>query len=114
MKHFFNTLKPLLVLLVSYLLFLVSDWLFYGQPYTMMVQLITIGMFFSLGLMLHSSKRKNQDWIKKVLISLILILIVFDRLNVIQIQWLSISQFMNAYPLIVNALLVYLGWLFFE
>jgi asparagine N-glycosylation enzyme membrane subunit Stt3 len=114
MKHFFNSLKPIVVLLVSYVLFVVSDWLFNGQPYVMMIQLVTIAMFFTLGLFLHSSKRKNQDWIKKVLISLLLILIVVDRLGIFSIQWLNLSQFMSANPTIINAFLVYLGWLFFE
>jgi len=114
MKQFITSIKPFIILLLSYVLYQFSDWLFNGQPYTMMLSLITIAMFFSLGLMLHTGKRKNQDWIKKVLISLLIILIAFDRLGVVSITWLSISAFMNTYPSLVNGLIVYLGWLFFE
>ncbi|MCD8574099.1 MAG: hypothetical protein LRY28_01060 [Erysipelotrichaceae bacterium] len=114
MKQFIISIKPLIILLLTYVLYQISDWLFNGQPYTMMVSLVTIAMFFSLGLMLHGGKRKNQDWVKKVLISLLIILIAFDRLGVISITWLSISVFMNAYPSLINGFIVYLGWLFFE
>jgi len=114
MKQLFNALKPMLVLILSYVLYQVSDWLFNAQPYTLMITAITLAMFFSLGLMLHGSKRKNQDWIKKVLISLLMIIIVFDRLGVIQLQIMSITTIINQFPQITNAFVVYLGWLFFE
>jgi hypothetical protein len=114
MKQFITTIKPLIVLILSYVLYQVSDWLFNGQPYTMLVAIITLAMFFSLGLVLHTNKRKNQDWIKKVLISLLLIVIAFDRLGIVQIQVLSLSRIINDYPSIVNGFVVYLGWLFFE
>lgn len=114
MKQFFTTIKPLIVLVIGYVLYQVSDWLFNGQPYTMLIAIITLAMYFALGLVLHTNKRKNQDWIKKVLISLLLIIIVFDRLGIIQIQVLSISRLINDYPAIINGFVVYLGWLFFE
>ncbi len=114
MKHFTTTIKPLIVLILSYVMYQISDWLFNAQPYTMLVAIITLTMYFSLGLALHTNKRKNQDWIKKVLISLLLIIIVFDRLGIVQIQVLSISRLINDYPSIINAFVVYLGWLFFE
>ncbi|MBS3990698.1 MAG: hypothetical protein KGZ51_01380 [Erysipelothrix sp.] len=114
MKQFITTIKPLIVLILSYVLYQVSDWLFNGQPYTMLVAIITLAMFFSLGLVLHTNKRKNQDWIKKVLISLMLIVIAFDRLGIVQIQVLSLSRLINDYPSIINGFVVYLGWLFFE
>lgn len=114
MKHFIITIKPLIVLFLTFVLIQISGWLFNGQPYTMLIAIITLAMYFSLGLALHTNKRKNQDWIKKVLISLLLIIIVFDRLGVVQIQVLSVSRFINDYPSIINAFVVYLGWLFFE
>jgi hypothetical protein len=114
MKQFITIVKPLIVLILSYVLYQVTDWLFNEQPYTMLVAIITLAMFFSLGLVLHTNKRKNQDWIKKVLISLLLIIIAFDRLGIVQIQVLSISRIINDYPSIVNGFIVYLGWLFFE
>lgn len=114
MKQFITTLKPLTVLLLTYILFQISNVLLNGQVHTMVLTIITLFMYFSLGLVLHSNKRKNQDWIKKVLISLLLIMVAFDRLGLIQIQFLSLSRLINEYPSIINAFIVYLGWLFFE
>lgn len=114
MTTIFNNIKPIFVLVISYLLLRMNSFLFSGQLQATIMQLLVIAVYFALGLMLHRTKKKNQDWIKKVIISFIVLLIVLVRFDVITITWLSLSVFINANPLLVNGFMVYLGWLFFE
>lgn len=114
MTTIFNNLKPILVLIVSYLLINMNDFLFSGQLQAAITLLLVVGMYFTLGLMLHRTKKKNQDWIKKVIISFMVLLIVLVRFDVVTITWLSLNEVINTNPLLVNAFIVYLGWLFFE
>lgn len=73
-------------------------------------------LLFSFGLSLNVGKRKKHEtWLRKVLISFILIFFLVWELGFVMIPELkNIFNFLGIYGYIVHLVYVYCGWSFFD
>jgi len=108
-------INPLLVLVALALGLLVSNSVFSGNLNTIINNLLIILGLFLFGMLLSYRKKNNRSWIKKVIISLIMFIIVITQLNIAEfnayVSFLDIFINNNA---ILYSFIIYCGWAFFE
>jgi hypothetical protein len=106
---------PLAVIVLGGWLVRLVDVFTKGTFFDTVVQLLIIATLFYFGMRLNLNKKRNDAWFKKLVISLVLVLIVLLRLNAAvlpaivgsSLYWLALDGFTQ------SALIVYLGWQFF-
>ena len=80
------------------------------------VTILRAGLLFSFGLCLNYGKRrKNETWVRKVIISFMFIFFLVWELGYVMIPELkNIFDFLGIYGYIVYLVYVYCGWSFFD
>ncbi len=115
-KHFLPFLIILLIALIdrfflNYLgLIFKNDIVSFISSFCYMILLFALGISFN-----YYKKAKNQRWLRKVIISLLLVLLFLYKENFIYINFISISfNALGINNFIINLLYIYLGYIFFD
>ncbi|MGB7593954.1 MAG: hypothetical protein WBL80_00135 [Erysipelotrichaceae bacterium] len=110
----FNLGVPLAVIILGGWLVRFVDVYTKGSFFDTVVQLLIIAVLFYFGMRLNITKKRNDAWFKKLVITLVLALIVMVRIHASLpaivpniLYWLALDGFTQ------SALIVYLGWQFF-
>lgn len=108
-------INPLLVLIALALGLLVSNSVLSGNFNTIINNLIIILGLFVFGMLLSYRKRHNRSWIKKVIISLIMFVIIITQLEIAQFNsYVSFLDIIIKNTAILYSIIIYCGWAFFE
>lgn len=107
---------PLGVLLLLSLGIRWLDPLLNGGFGNFVITVLRAGLLFSFGLCMNVGKRrKNETWVRKVLISFIFIFFLVWELGYVMIPELkNIFDFLGLYGYIVYLVYIYCGWSFFD
>jgi hypothetical protein len=110
----FSLLVPLSIIILGGWIVRFIEVYMKGTFFVTIGQLLIIAVLFYFGMRLNLNKKRNDAWFKKLIISVVLVLIVMVRLNVSMpaivpniLYWLALDGFAQ------SALIVYLGWQFF-
>jgi hypothetical protein len=110
----FNLGVPLAVIILGGWLVRFTDTYTKGTFFDTVVQLLIITVLFYFGMRLNITKKRNDAWFKKLVITLVLAVIVLVRIHASipaivpnVLYWLALDGFTQ------SALIVYLGWQFF-
>lgn len=107
--------NPLLVLIALVLGTMIATSLFEGSIQAVVINLITILSLFVFGMLLSSRRKNNKSWIKKVIISLVMFVIVLIQLDIAQFNAMFKSiEIITKNQVILHAVIIYCGWAFFE
>jgi hypothetical protein len=113
--RFAKLVNPLLVLIALALGIVISSSILPEPMVVLVKNLLTIVGLFTFGLLLSYRKRHNRSWLKKVVISIIMFMIVITQLNIAQFNtYLSIFDVIVKNNAILYGLIIYCGWAFFE
>ena len=115
MNKLMKYLNPLLILIATVLALVVSNMIFTQHINVVINNLITIIGLFMVGMFLSYRIKHNRLWVKKVIISLIMFVIVLVHVNVIQTN--AFPRFMDVLfknSAILYSIIIYCGWAFFE
>lgn len=110
----FSLLVPLSIIILGGWIVRFIEVYMKGSFFATIGQLLIIAVLFYFGMRLNLNKKRNDAWFKKLIISVVLVLIVMVRLNASIpaivpniLYWLALDGFTQ------SALIVYLGWQFF-
>jgi peptidoglycan/LPS O-acetylase OafA/YrhL len=107
--------NPLLILVALVLGTMISNSLFDGNVKTIIINLITILSLFVFGMLLSYRRKNNKSWIKKVIISLLIFVIVLIQLDIAQFNTIFKNiEIITKNTAILHAIIIYCGWAFFE
>ena len=113
--RFAKLINPLLVLIALALGIVISNSILPETMVVLVKNLLTIVGLFTFGMLLSYRKRHNRSWVKKVIISIIMFIILITQLNIAQFNtYLSIFDVIVKNNAILYGLIVYCGWAFFE
>lgn len=110
-----NTLIPLIWAVISALVYWLMGYLFgsFGF-YTGLITILWCVILFGFGMTLARGKRNNRTWVRKLIIALVVVLVMFSRLNLISLGGFNlILDRLYITRQITDLLLVYCGWAFF-
>ncbi len=110
----FSLFVPLSIIVLGGWIVRLLDVYTKGSFFDTVIQVLIIAILFYFGMRLNLNKKRNDAWFKKLIISVVLVLIVLVRINVSlpafvlsTLYWLALDGFAQ------SALIVYLGWQFF-
>jgi len=110
----FNALVPLAVIILGGWIVRFTDLFLKGSFFDTVATLLIVATLFYFGIRLNPNKKRNDAWFKKMVISLVLVLIASIRLGYVlhpslpdMLYWFALDGFAQ------SALIVYLGWQFF-
>lgn len=107
--------NPLLILVALVLGTIVSKSLFTGNVQSLLIKLITMICMFIFGMLLSYRRKNNKSWIKKVIISLLMFVILLIQLDVAQFnEFFKYIEIITKNQAILHAVIIYCGWAFFE
>lgn len=108
-------INPLLVLIALSLVTQVIESTLSGSIATNSIILVNTILLFLFGMFLSYRKRRSTTWVRKVIISIALMLILLFQLNLLPNESVSwITQWIILNRPITYALIIYFGWAFFE
>lgn len=110
-----NSVLPLIWIIASALVYWLTGYLFSDFVfYTSLLAILEVVILFGFGITLSYHKRNNRTWVRKLVIALVVVLILFTRINVISAGGINavFNQF-KITTLFINLILVYCGWSFF-
>ncbi len=83
--------------------------------YTPLIEIIWVAILFGFGMTLSMHKRNHRTWVKKLVIALVVLLIIFTRINLIPATGIHtlLSQF-KITTSFIDLILIYCGWSFFQ
>ena len=113
--RFAKLINPLLVLVALALGIVISNSVLSESMAVLVKNLMTIIGLFTFGMLLSYRKRHNRSWVKKVVISIIMFMILITQLNIAEFNaYLSVFDVIVKNNAILYGLIVYCGWAFFE
>lgn len=108
-------INPLLVLIALALSLMVSNSFLSGNLNIIVNNLIIILGLFVFGMLLSKNRRNNRSWVKKVIISLVMFIIVITQLNIAEFnQYVSFLDIITKNNALLYGVIIYCGWVFFE
>ncbi len=109
-----DTWKSLLVIIVSALIYSLLQAFIPGR-YHLVLKFIFMVMLLVIGYSLSNTRKRNNRWVGKVFISLLVVFIFGIKLN-----WFSIPEFNRLLSKVgltgsfLNVLIIYCGWAFHQ
>jgi len=114
-KKITKWLMPLIVLLALSLIIMVIDSFVVGIYNKVLTTILTAALLFVFGMFLGNRKKRRQTWLRKLIISFVLLLIVGKQLNWIEFNLLwNILNDIGINAVILNSAIIYCGWAFFD
>lgn len=107
--------NPLLILVALVLGTMISQSLFDGNVQTIIINLIVILSLFVFGMLLSYRRKNNKSWIKKVVISILMFVIVLIQLDIAQFNAIFKNiEMITKNQAVLHGIIIYCGWAFFE
>ena len=109
-----NTWKALIVILLSAL-----GYRFLGdlipKQYDKLLVLIKMILLLGIGFSLSPNMKKNNRWVGKVIISLVVFFIIGLRMDLFTfIEFNKGLQFLGLHGVFLDVILIYCGWVFYQ
>ena len=107
--------NPLLILVALVLGTMISNSLFEGNLQTIVTNLIIILSLFVFGMLLSYRRKNNKSWMKKVIISLLMFVIVLIQFDIAQFNTIFRNiEIITKNQAVLHGIIIYCGWAFFE
>lgn len=108
-------LYPLFILLAMALFLRLNAQFMFTEIRSEVHILFTAAFLFTFGTFLGQKKKRNQGWVRKFIVAVVMFFIVTKRLGWIDFDtvW-NILFDLGVDTTILNALIVYCGWTFFD
>ena len=109
-----NTWKSLLVIILSAILYSFLDRIV-PTNYASFIQFIYLVILVVIGFFLAPTHKKNNRWLGKVIVSLVIVFIFGIRMN-----WFVLTEFydflimIGLYGSFLDIILIYCGWVFYQ
>lgn len=108
-------LNPLLALIALTLALMINNAVMPESFKDIVSSMLIIVGLFVFGILLSYRKKRSRSWIKKVIISIIMFIIIITQLNIAQFNaFLSVFDIITRNNAVLYSLIVYFGWAFFE
>lgn len=106
--------KALLTIIVSAVLYRFLEEFIPGK-YNMLLSFIYLVMLLFIGYSLSGKQKKNNRWVGKVIISLLVVFIFGIRLNLFVFdEFYRILKVVGLSGKFLDLLLIYCGWVFYQ
>ncbi len=114
-KKYTRWLLPLLILLALGLALKIIEGIIPSDFQSPLTTIVTAALLFAFGMFLTQHKKRSSGWVKKLLVSFVMLIIVGKRLGWIEFDvfWAYVND-LGINQTIQNAVIIYCGWIFFD
>lgn len=106
---------PLVLLFVGAFLLRLLDNYTSGVTFDRIIVILKVALLFSFGLALNLHSKRKQTWVKKVVVSFIVVFLTIYSMGFIVIPQVAfLINFLGIYGFVLDLVFIFCGWTFFD